>query len=323
MTSRLVALAVALAAALTACAKNPVTGRRQLALVSTEQEIALGQQAAGEIAQSIGKYPDPKLQAYVEGIGKKLAAASERPELPWSFTVLDDPTVNAFALPGGPVFVTRGILTHMNSEAELAAVLAHEIAHVVLRHQLQAIQSSLNSDVWAGLGKDAAGQAIGRRGGDAFGLKSAVAGMGVDALKNGVFLRPLDRIADHDGSNIHQRVLAGVGRQNSLSESEIDLGGGLFPDGLPGQAKLRIVGRFGAWIPCGDHANRFSAVGKLEMRRHPDDIPQIDGRLQVDSRNPAKGHPVVTPVDHRFTDGPEPHVGIRDPLERLAVDRAG
>jgi predicted Zn-dependent protease len=150
MTSRLVALAVAVA--LAACARNPVTGRRQLSLVSTEQEIALGQEAAGQIAESIGRYPDAKLQAYVDGIGKRLAAASERPDLPWSFTVLDDPTVNAFALPGGPIFVTRGILTHMNSEAELAAVLGHEIGHITARHSVDQISKAQLAQLGLGLG---------------------------------------------------------------------------------------------------------------------------------------------------------------------------
>jgi predicted Zn-dependent protease len=150
MTSRLVALAVAVA--LAACARNPVTGRRQLSLVSTEQEIALGKEAAGQIAESIGRYPDAKLQAYVEGIGKRLAAGSERPDLPWSFTVLDDPTVNAFALPGGPIFVTRGILAHMNSEAELAAVLGHEIGHITARHSVDQISKAQLAQLGLGLG---------------------------------------------------------------------------------------------------------------------------------------------------------------------------
>ena len=78
--------------------------------------------------------PGPKVQAYVERLGKGLAAKSERPDLPWSFKVVDDPTVNAFALPGGYIYVTRGIMTHLRSEAELVAVLGHEIGHVTGRH---------------------------------------------------------------------------------------------------------------------------------------------------------------------------------------------
>lgn len=135
-----------------ACARNPVTGNRELSLVSEEQEVQLGQQAAKEIAQTMPPYQDQKLQQYVEGIGKRIAAASERPNLPWSFTVVDDPTVNAFALPGGPIFITRGILTHMNSEAELASVLGHEIGHVTARHSVQQMSKAQLAQLGLGVG---------------------------------------------------------------------------------------------------------------------------------------------------------------------------
>jgi len=121
---------------LCACATNPVTGRPQFVLVSEAQEIALGRQAAPEIAAGMGIYEDAALQRYVEGIGLRMAKGSERPDLPWQFRVVDDPTVNAFALPGGFIYVTRGILAHMSSEAELASVLGHEIGHVTARHSV-------------------------------------------------------------------------------------------------------------------------------------------------------------------------------------------
>lgn len=97
----------------------------------------MGRQYAEQIASTMPLYDDPELQEYVEEIGLRLAATSERPELPWSFTVLDDAAVNAFAVPGGFLYVTRGILTHFNSEAELAAVLGHEIGHVTARHSVE------------------------------------------------------------------------------------------------------------------------------------------------------------------------------------------
>lgn len=151
MTRRRITAAVA-AALLAACATNPVTGERELSLVSREEEIALGKQAAEQVVQSIGKYPDPELQGYVEAIGNRMAAKSERPDLPWSFTVLDDPSVNAFALPGGPVFVTRGILSHMNSEAELASVLGHEIGHITARHSVSQLSKAQLAQLGLGLG---------------------------------------------------------------------------------------------------------------------------------------------------------------------------
>jgi len=121
-------------AAVVACAINPATGKRQLMLMSEAQEIAMGKEADRQAVAAYGLYPDAKVQAYVERLGKGLAARSERPDLPWSFKVVDDPTVNAFALPGGYIYVTRGIMTHLRSEAELVAVLGHEIGHVTGRH---------------------------------------------------------------------------------------------------------------------------------------------------------------------------------------------
>jgi predicted Zn-dependent protease len=129
-------------ALLAACATNPATGRRQIMLVSEAQEIEMGRQADQEVASSIGLYPDEAVQRYVADLGASLAQASERPSLPWTFRVVDDAAVNAFALPGGFNYVTRGLMTHLNSEAELASVLGHEIGHVTARHTASSITKS-------------------------------------------------------------------------------------------------------------------------------------------------------------------------------------
>lgn len=148
MSSRRLVAALLL---LAACATNPATGRRELSLVSQQDEIALGQQEAQKArAQMPALRTHPQLVALVQRMGRDLAARSERPQLPWSFDVLDDPAVNAFALPGGPIFVTRGILAHMNSEAELASVVGHEIGHVTGRHS--ASQMSKAQAAQLGLG---------------------------------------------------------------------------------------------------------------------------------------------------------------------------
>jgi predicted Zn-dependent protease len=129
-----------LAAALVgACAINPATGKSEVSLVSEGQEISLGEQTAASTRASIGLYPDSGLQRYVRGLGTRLAGISERPGLPWSFEVIDDPEVNAFAAPGGKIFVTRGILPFLGSEAELTGVLGHEIGHVTARHSARQI----------------------------------------------------------------------------------------------------------------------------------------------------------------------------------------
>jgi predicted Zn-dependent protease len=125
-----------------ACARNPVTGQRELSLVSESQEIAMGKEASQQINASLGVTDNPALQSYVANLGKRLASASERPNLPWTFTVVEDPVVNAFALPGGPVYITRGILAHMNSEAELVSVLGHEIGHITAKHSVSQISRS-------------------------------------------------------------------------------------------------------------------------------------------------------------------------------------
>jgi predicted Zn-dependent protease len=134
MTRRFAALTAAVLSA--ACATNPVTGKSQLSLISEDQEIQMGREAAQQVQQSIGFVDDPGLQQYVARVGKAIAARTERPNLPWEFHVVDDPAVNAFALPGGFIFVTRGLMTHMNNEAELATVLGHEIGHVTARHSV-------------------------------------------------------------------------------------------------------------------------------------------------------------------------------------------
>ena len=134
------------------CARNPVTGKNEISLVSESQEIQMGQEYAQQIVKSMGVYDDKKVQEYVSRLGMGMATKSERPKLPWAFYVMDDPTVNAFALPGGSVFVTRGILTHMNNEAELVGVLGHEIGHVTARHSVQQMTRQQIAQIGVGVG---------------------------------------------------------------------------------------------------------------------------------------------------------------------------
>jgi predicted Zn-dependent protease len=133
-----VAVVLLFAATVAACATNPVTGERELSLMSEAQEIQIGKQTDVEIRQVMPPYDDTGLQQYVERIGQEMARRSHRPDLPWTFSVVDVPAVNAFALPGGYIYVTRGLLAHMTDEAELAGVLGHEIGHVTARHSAQA-----------------------------------------------------------------------------------------------------------------------------------------------------------------------------------------
>ncbi len=130
-------LPVLLAASLAGCATNPATGERELSLMSEAQEIQLGQEMDPQVRREMGLYDNPELQRYVQDVGLRLARRSERPNLPWHFAVVDEPAINAFALPGGYIYLTRGILPFLDDEAQLAGVLGHEIGHVTARHSAQ------------------------------------------------------------------------------------------------------------------------------------------------------------------------------------------
>jgi beta-barrel assembly-enhancing protease len=133
---------------------NPITGEKQHIAMSQEQEVAMGLQAAPEMAQQMGGlHPDPRLQNLVGSIGDQLVRQSVARSSPYqfSFNLLKDPeTVNAFALPGGPVFVTLGLLARLENEAQLAGVLGHEIGHVVARHSAEHLAKSQLAQVLVG-----------------------------------------------------------------------------------------------------------------------------------------------------------------------------
>jgi predicted Zn-dependent protease len=131
------AAAAATLCVLGGCATNPVTGKSDIALMSESSEVKLGKQMHVEITRTMGVYDDYNFQDYVQKIGEKLARASHRPDLEWKFTVLDTDDVNAFATPGGFVYISRGLLPYLANEAQLAAVLGHEIGHITARHSVQ------------------------------------------------------------------------------------------------------------------------------------------------------------------------------------------
>jgi predicted Zn-dependent protease len=146
------ALALLLVLTVTSCSVNPATGKRQLSLISEEQEIAMGKEADAQVSQQLGLYPDESLQRYLQDLGETLAAESERPNLPWTFRVVDDEVVNAFALPGGFIYITRGILTHLGAEAELVGILGHEMGHVTARHSVNQMSKGMLAQIGLGVG---------------------------------------------------------------------------------------------------------------------------------------------------------------------------
>lgn len=130
-----------------ACATNPATGQRQFSLMSEDKEIAIGLQQDAQVRKEMGVYSDRDLQSYISDVGLRLAQSSERASLPWHYTVVDSAAVNAFALPGGYIYITRGILPFLDNEAQLAGVLGHETGHVTARHAAQQYTRSTGAEL--------------------------------------------------------------------------------------------------------------------------------------------------------------------------------
>jgi len=155
------------------CAVNPVTGKKELMLISEQEEIALGKNTDSEIRTQYGIYDDPELLAYIQSVGKRLIPHTHRPNLPYQFAILDTPVINAFAVPGGYIYVTRGIMALMGSEAELSAVLGHELGHVNARHSVRRMSQMLLVQL---------GLALGSALNDTFAKISGMAGVGMQLL---------------------------------------------------------------------------------------------------------------------------------------------
>ncbi len=171
--SALVLLA-AVALAATGCATNPYTGKTELSLISEKQEIAIGRQAAPDFEKEFGgRYPDVRVQGYVRAVGMRVAAVSDR-AMPYDYTVLNSATPNAFALPGGPVYITTGLLKTMRSERELAAVLGHETGHVAAKHSVHALQRQMGAELFV----EAVTQFGGEKGASAGQVAKVVANLG-------------------------------------------------------------------------------------------------------------------------------------------------
>ena len=154
---RLALLGIVLLVAAGGCTTNPATGKRQLLLIDREQEIALGEEAAPQFEQQFeGAVEDPTLQNYVTDVGMRVAAKSHRP-MPYEFRLVKSGVPNAFALPGGKIFITAGLMSRMTNERQLAAVLGHETGHVAALHNVSGMQRQMGAQVLA----EAAGAILG------------------------------------------------------------------------------------------------------------------------------------------------------------------
>jgi beta-barrel assembly-enhancing protease len=165
---------------------------------SQDDEIGLGDALTASFLGASPLHPDANLQRYVNRVGKWIALHSDRPDLPWTFSVIDTETINAFAMPGGSIIVSSGLIKRLGSESELAGALSHEIAHVVKKHQLAAIQAGMKADFWKSVGTSVVSDRV-KIGGGAVGsavgqvAKPYILDAAGNLVKDGFFLRPLDR----------------------------------------------------------------------------------------------------------------------------------
>ena len=188
-----------------ACVTNPATGRSQFNALSTEQEIAIGTQAMPELIEGYGGVvPDPALRDYVTRIGMSMVPYTEAhfPELPWEFTFLNSSVINAFALPGGKVFVSRALVERMTSEAQLAGVLGHEIGHVTAQHVDDKLARQTGLEIGAAVIGVIAGQSQVQGAVELANL--AVTGAGVYALK-------FDRNQESESDSLGMRYMTKAG----------------------------------------------------------------------------------------------------------------
>jgi len=170
---RLIAIFTLYAILWLSCAVNPVTGKKELMLMSEKQELAMGLAYDPQVISQFGMYDDKNLQDFITRYGKKMGHISDRPQLDYQFRILDSPVVNAFAVPGGYVYFTRGIMAHFNNEAEFAGVLGHEIGHVAARHSAKQYSNSMLAQL---------GFAVGMIVSKDFRNYSDLAGMGLNLL---------------------------------------------------------------------------------------------------------------------------------------------
>ncbi len=189
----------------TACATvvNPVTGEREWSTMSPERETALGQQAAAQVAREIGLVDDPALNAYVDAVGQRMARLSPRQDVSYHFAVADMPEPNAFALPGGWIYVSRGLLAIANSEAELANVVGHEIGHVAARHAAQRETRAAGAGLLTALGTVAAGVVGGGAAAQTVAQFGQVAGAG--------YIASYGRDQERQSDEVGQKLAAAAG----------------------------------------------------------------------------------------------------------------
>jgi predicted Zn-dependent protease len=201
-TLPLIAALAAVAVALAGCSTNPATGKQDFtAFMSPDDELEVGAKEHPKLVRQFGgKYPDQNLEAYIDRLGQQLARVSELPDLHFSFTILNDDRINAFALPGGYVHITRGLLALAENEAEVAGVLAHEIGHVTARHTAQRYSQTMAANIGLTI-LGVLGQVAGAPGG-----VSDIASVGAD-----LYLKSFSRDQETEADTLGVRYMSRAG----------------------------------------------------------------------------------------------------------------
>ena len=267
-----------------------------LNLFSPEQDVQLGREAAAEIEKQVSVVKDNRLNQYVARIGKRLADASSAPEYPYTFKVVADPAINAFALPGGPIYVHTGLLTAADNEAQMAGVLAHEVGHVALRHSTNRASKAQMFQLPLLL----AGGLFDKKGGMLAGLAQLGIGFGV----NSMFLR-YSRKAEKQADILVARMMAEVGYDpvemaRFFEKLEESGGGGRMPQFFsdhpnPGN-RVRYVEEELQYLPARDYSKgsrREFAVMKARAAKVKAPKPKAESAPRGGAGNPASA-PGVT-----------------------------
>ncbi|HEX6141949.1 MAG TPA: M48 family metalloprotease [Geminicoccaceae bacterium] len=273
---------------LPACSQvtNPATGEREYTAMSPAQEAEIGAEQHPLILQQFGgEYPDPELQAYVDEVGSRLAAASELPDLDFTFTLLNSDVANAFALPGGYVYITRGILTLAENEAEVAGVLGHEIGHVTGRHSAQRQTQAQTAGILGTLGTVAAAILFGQTGAE---LAQQAAGIGAQA-----YVASYSRDQELEADTLGIRYLKGAGYDPTAMATFLEK-----LDALSGLERA-IAGQEG------DPASSWFATHPRTLDRVEDAIAAVEGG--ADGRIARQAH--LARIDGMVY-GPDPSQGF-------------
>jgi len=293
------------------CATNPVTGDQDFVLMSEAEERQLGARYHKQIIEQQPVYENDDLQAYVDRIGQRLAEVSHRPELGYQFTVLDDDSVNAFALPGGYIYVSRGILAYFNSEAELGGVLGHEIGHVTARHSVRQYSTATATGLLGSILLSEAG--AGRAAGEIFNVVHTAA------------MRGYGREHELESDRLGAEYLARAGYD---SQEMLDVVGILKDQELYEIHRAKEEGReprvyHGVFSTHPDNDTRLQEVIRA-ARKHEAEDPRPDGRekylrlLDGMPFGPSAEQGVVD--DHEFLHGPL-DIAVRAPRDWTIANR--